>query len=505
MGAGVAVLDFDSDGWLDILFINSGAITQDAQKLRIDRSAATLGNRLFRNDRNGHFTDVTPHSGLAQQDVEIYGMGATTADYDNDGDTDVLITGYGGVQLFENRDNGQFRNVTTESTIEVPGWSTSAGFADLDNDGLLDLVVTRYLDWNFEKHISCGGDIPSYCPPIEHQAITSKLFLNKGGNRFQDASVSSGLAKMPGKALGIAFNDVEPDGDIDIVLANDSTPQQLLINQGKATFMDSAMSAGVAYNEDGGSFAGMGVDFEDYDNDGRPDILITNLARELYALYHNDSGGLFSYTTRQSSLASITSRMSGWGVRFVDMDLDGWKDIFVTQGHVLDTIRQTDPGLSYRQPPLLALGSKGRFKDASTESGEIFKNPLSGRGAAFGDLDNDGDVDIVMGVLDDSPRLLCNNASESGQHWIGLRLTGVQSPRDGQGAMVSLHTPDGLKQFRHATTTGSYISANDPRVHFGLGENTTVEWIQIQWPSGIKQQLNNIKADQYLIVREETR
>lgn len=502
MGGGVALLDFDGDGWLDVLLVNGGAILDSPENPRIDRAGPELGNRLYRNNRDGTFRDVTAEAGVSQTDTEIYGMGVATGDYDNDGLTDLLITGYGGVQLFRNARSGQFLDVAEASGIRVPGWSASAGFADLDGDGWLDLVVTRYLDWSFADHIACGDEVRSYCSPIRHNPVSSKVFANIRGAKFEDRSETAGVASLPGKALGVAFNDLEPDGDIDIVIANDSEPQQLLCNQGGFAFEDCGLRAGVAYNEDGGRFAGMGVDFEDYDNDGLPDILITNLAKELYALYRNDGGGLFTYRTRQSRLAAITAPMSGWGVRLADLDLDGWKDIFVAQGHVLDTIELRDPTLRYAQPPLLARGGGGRFEDVSASAGAVFSEPLAGRGAAFGDIDNDGDLDIVMSVLDAAPRILYNDASASGRHWLSLQLVGSQSPRDGQGARVALRTPDGFEQHRFATTAGSYLSASTPHVHFGLGSNETVEWIRVQWPSGRSQEIRGASADQLLTVRE---
>ena len=504
MGGGVALLDFDDDGWLDIFFVNSGSIRDALGSPHIHRSEPNLHNRLYRNNGDGSFADVTDGSGLSQHDTQIYGMGAATGDFDNDGLTDLAITGYGGVQLFHNEGGGVFVDITARSGIEAPGWSASAGFADLDADGLLDLFVTRYLDWSFADHVACGEESPSYCSPERHRAVTSKVFRNTGGSRFTDVSEQSGLAALPGKALGVAFNDIEHDGDIDIVVANDSEPQQLLRNEGAFNVVESALAAGVAYNEDGGRFAGMGIDFSDYDNDGRPDILITNLARELYALFRNEGASLFGYATRQSRLAIITARMSGWGVRLADLDLDGWKDVFAAQGHVLDTIELTDPGVPYRQPPLLALGSNGQFHDVSAGSGGIFGESLAGRGAAFGDLDNDGDLDVVMSVLDDNPHVLYNDAAGADRRWIVLRLVGRASPRDGQGARVLIQTPDGKRQSRFATTAGSYLSASDPRVHFGLGANDTVERIRIRWSSGVEQELRDVRSNRIVTVRERS-
>lgn len=498
MGGGVALLDFDADGLLDIFFVNGGRIHEDSNGASVSRDSPPLFNRLYRNMGDGQFSDVTAGSGIETAPNGVYGMGAAVGDFDNDGFPDLVVTGAGAAELYRNLGDGSFESVG----LNLRGWSASAGFADFDGNGLLDLFVTRYLDWDFSRHIACTDPLPMYCPPTQHRPVTNQLLLQGSDGSWDDASNAAGLANMEGKALGVAFNDFEGDGDIDIVVANDSEPQQLLINDGRGRFADEALLYGLALNEDGGRYAGMGVDFQDYDNDGDPDVLITNLAKELYALYVND-GGAFDYRTRQTNLAQITARMSGWGVLFVDINLDGWKDIFVAQGHVLDNIKQMNPPLRYSQPPLLALNQQGRFSDVSARSGSVFSESFAGRGAAFGDLDNDGDIDVVVSVLNSQPLILYNNAADDGLlNWLTVKLRGVKSPRDGQGARVSIRTSSGQEQHRFVTTAGSYLSASDARAHFGLGAETMLEWVRIQWPSGEHQEFRDIASRQVLVAEE---
>ena len=361
--------------------------------------------------------------------------------------------------------------------------------------------MTRYLDWSLDSRIRCGEKIRVYCSPKKYAAVTNGLLRNDGDGKFSDASDSSGVADSLGKALGVAFNDIDSDGRTDVVVANDSVAQQLFLNQGDGELEEAALFSGLAYNEDGGSFAGMGVDFEDYDNDGFPDVVITNLAKELYALYRADEAGLFSYATRQRNLAEITAGMSGWGVKLADFDHDGWKDLFAAQSHVLDNVDLMEAGLVYRQPPLLARNVAGRFEDVSHASGDVFKTPVAGRGAAFGDFDHDGDIDIVVGVLDDVPLSLCSDGAER-SHWLQIRLVGSASNRDGQGALVTIESAAVGRQVRTATTSGGYLSANDPRLHFGLGSDERVNRITVRWPSGTVQSLNDIEANQVLEIEE---
>lgn len=502
MGGGVAVFDFDNDGLLDLFFVNGGTlVVRPSQPARVQRTAALDFNRLYRNLGGRRFEDVTEQAGLTGRG-HGYGMGVATGDFDNDGNVDLYVTCLDGNILYRNKGNGSFEDVTARAGVAAEGWSASAGFFDFDNDGLLDLFVARYLDWDFSRNILCGHPFRTYCQPNAYPAITNLLYRNNGDGTFTDVSQRSGVGEVFGKNLGVAFHDYNGDGFADVLVANDSVAQLLFRNNRDGTFTEVAHDAAIAFNEDGSPFSGMGVDFNDYDNDGLPDVVITNLAKELYALYRNDGGGLFTYRTRTSNLGRITALLSGWGARFVDLDHDGWKDLFVTQGHVLDNVERADPALKYRQPPLLAKNERGRFRDVSADSGPVFRRPVAGRGAAFGDLDNDGDIDIVTSLLDDHPQLILNNASESGCHWLILRTEGTRSNRQGIGARIKITSTAGVSQYGYVTTAGSYLSANDSRVHFGLGGDSNVASVEVLWPSGVRQSLTGVAANQILTIRE---
>ena len=501
MGGGVALLDYDNDGFLDVFFVNGGALVQEGEGLSVDRSQPELHDRLYRSREGKHFEDVTEEAGVSAAGKRIYGMGAATGDYDNDGYVDLFVTGFGGTILYRNLDGSGFEDRTESSGANVRGWSASAGFFDADMDGDLDLFVTRYLDWNLSTSRPCGEKIPVYCSPREYPAVANVLLRNEGDGTFSDASRAWGVARSPGKALGVAFNDADDDGLPDVVVANDSTAQQLFLNIGGG-FAEGALPAGMAYNEDGGSFAGMGVDFEDYDNDGRPDVVATALAKELYPLFRNEGDGTFGYVTRQTGLAELTARLSGWSVKLADLDHDGWKDLFAAQSHVLDNVDLLEPGISYLLPPLIALNRGGRFTDGGASAGPAFQASFAGRGTAFGDLDNDGDIDLVVGVLDERPLLLYSNASDGENHWLQIRLSGRASVRDGQGTLVRIQTASGREQVRYATTSGGYLSASDPRLHFGLGPESGVARISVRWPSGAEQALENVGADRLIAVGE---
>ena len=501
MGGGVALLDYDNDGLLDIFFVNGGGLVGEGSSVRVDRSSPQYFDRLYRNRGDGSFEDVTQAAGVSAGAKTLYGMGAATGDYDNDGFVDLFVTGYGGTILYRNRGDGSFDDATERAGASIPGWSASAGFFDADLDGDLDLFVTRYLDWSLESSVRCGEKIPVYCSPKKYAPVTNVLLRNNGNGTFADVSEASTVALSAGKALGVAFNDADGDGRTDVVVANDSVAQQLFLNRG-GKFEEEALPAGLAFNEDGGSFAGMGVDFEDYDNDLRPDVIVTNLAKELYALYRGDGDGAFGYATRQSNLAEITSRMSGWGVKLVDFDHDGWKDLFVAQSHVLDNVDLMEAGLVYEQAPLLARNESGRFADVSATAGGAFGAAVAGRGAAFGDLDNDGDVDVVVGVLDNSPLLLYSAASTGPNRWLKIRLVGRATNRDGQGATVVIESSSAGRQTRYSSTAGGYLSAHDPRLHFGVGTDARVDRVVVRWPGGVEQIVEHVETNQTLKIEE---
>jgi hypothetical protein len=417
-------------------------------------------------------------------------MGVAVGDYDNDGYPDLYVTSYGHNILYHNNGDGTFTDVTAKAGVAAGGWSTSAGFLDYDNDGKLDLFVTRYMEWDSKHSKICGGEWKTYCPPEEFPATTSVLYHNRGDGTFEDVSQRSGIAAKKGRGLGVAFADYDGDGFTDIFLANDGMQQFLFHNKGNGTFTESALQSGAGLSEGGRRLSGMGTVFQDYDNDGRPDIVVTELPREIYGVYHNEGGGLFSYASLATGLGALTSGTSGWGVGLEDFNNDGWKDLFVAQSHVLDNVEQIDPSLHYRETPLLALNHNGRFEPV--DSGSAL--PLAARGAAFGDLNNDGWVDVVVTVLGEHPRVFFNRGGK--QHWLTITLRGTRSNRDGYGARVQVNG-----QTRFATSAESYLSANDKRLHFGLGSATNAT-VEIAWPSGIHQKLNNVHADQFLEVRE---
>jgi hypothetical protein len=485
MGGGVAVLDYNNDGLLDLFFVNGGHIGGS----NFDRDNPKYWNRLYRQNRDGSFSDVTAEAGLHHAGEGNYGMGVAVADYDNDGFPDLYVTSFGRNILYHNNGNGTFTDVTAEAGVSAGGWSASAGFFDFDNDGKLDLFVTRYMDWSLAKSKSCVKQ--TYCPPGEFPATSNMLFRNRGDGTFEDVSLRSGIASKKGRSLGVAFNDYDGDGYADIFVANDGMEEFLWHNNGNGTFTEKALEAGVALSDDGKPYAGMGVDFRDYDNDGKPDIIVTNLAKQTYALYHNDGNGAFSYRSLESGLGTLTGGSSGWGVGLVDFDNDGWKDLFVAQGHVMDNVEQIDASMHYLERPLLALNHSGHFEKADFGA----TNAVAGRGAAFGDLNNDGWIDVVMGALNDKPQLFTNQHAKAA-HWLGLRLQGVRSNRDGLGAIVRANG-----QTQYAQTAGSYQSASDKRVHFGLGERTAAD-VEILWPSGVHQKLSNLPADRYVDVME---
>jgi len=489
MGGGVALLDYNHDGLLDVFFVNSGRLNgKMSEPATFDRSNSKYWNRLYRQNKDGTFTDVTKAAGLADAGEGNYGMGVAAADYDNDGWADLYVTSYGKNILYHNNGDGTFSDVTAKAGVAAGGWSASAGFVDYDNDGRLDLFVTRYMDWDFKHSKVCARE--TYCPPGDFPPVTNILYRNRGDGTFEDVSERSGVAAKKGRSLGVAFADYDGDGWADIFVANDGMEQFLFHNNRNGTFTERALEAGVALSDDGKPFSGMGVDFRDYDNDGKPDIIVTDLARQVYAVYHNDGKGLFSYRSLPSGLSVLSAGSSGWGVRWEDFDNDGFKDLFVAQSHVMDNVEKLDPTLHYLEPPMLAMNHAGRFEVAEAGS----ETAVAGRAAAFGDLNNDGRMDVVMSVLGGRPEVFQNRSA--GGHWLTLTLTGVRSNRDGLGAQVIANG-----QTQYATTAGSYLSSSDKRVHFGLDKADKAE-VEVVWPSGTHQKLHDVHADQFLEVKE---
>lgn len=503
MGAGVAWLDFDQDGFLDLFFVN-GAVLKDPMPAEDepDKSDSRSWNRLYRNAGDGTYVDVTERSGLQGKG---YGMGVATGDYDNDGKTDLFVTNFGSNLLFHNEGNGAFKDTTAHAGVAGGGWSVGAAFLDYDRDSHLDLFVARYLDWDFDNNPWCGPQVVKkrgYCHPNTFEAATHLLYHNQGDGTFVDVSEQAGIAAHPGKGLGVAFNDYNQDGWPDILVANDSVAQQLYHNNGDGTFNEVALEVGLAYNSDGRAFAGMGVDFQDYTNDGWPDVFLNALSLEGYVLFENTQGDLED-TSDQAGISGISMPYSGWGTKFIDYDNDGWKDLFVAQGHVLDTVSIDSPQISYLQPLLMMRNVKARFKDVSNLSGAVFETSRAARGAAFGDFDNDGFVDVVVNINGGQPLLLHNRGGEG--NWILITTVGSLSNRDGIGARVRVVGESGLTQYLVVSTAASYLSASDKRVHFGLGKDRALKLIEITWPSGIVQHLEDVEANQILIVEEPSR
>src|SRR5713226_7666428 len=499
MGAGVALFDYDNDGRLDIFLVNGAPLTDPTPKGSIpQKTGPKYWNRLLHQKQDGTFEDVTEKAGL--QGVG-YGMGVAVGDYDNDGFEDLYVTAYGGNKLYHNNGDGTFTDVTEKAGVGGGGWSTSAAWVDLDGDGLLDLVVLRYLQWDFND-TWCGErkeGYRAYCHPDAFHPITQLVYHNDGNGHFTEISRKIGLAE-PGKGLGIALADYDGDGHIDIFIANDSMAEFLYHNKGDGTFEEVALSSGVAVDGEGHSYAGMGVDFADYNNDGKPDLVVTDLANQMYALYRNNGDGTFTYESYPSGIGRMTMTHSGWGVRFIDYDNDGWKDLLINQGHDLDTIQLTFPNLRYREAMLLARNTGKGFVDVSAEAGGIFQQAWVGRGLAIGDIDNDGRLDAVV-TSNDGGLYVLHNLTQTQNHWITLELVGHKSNRDAIGAEVKLITAKG-SQMATVTTAGSYLSSSDKRVHFGLGAETVAGTIEIRWPSGIRQTLKNIRGDQILQVQE---
>jgi hypothetical protein len=498
MVGGVAVFDYNNDGLLDIFFTNGAAIPS------LEKTDSSYWNRLFRNNGDGTFTDVTEKAGL--QGIG-YSMGVAAGDYDNDGFVDLYVTGVNRNQLFHNNGDGTFTDVTEKTGVGalIPklgkAWSVAAGWFDYNNDGLLDLFVVNYLNYSVKTATPCVQQgLPAYCSPVDYLGTPNILYRNNGDGTFTDVSEQSHISKYVGKGMGLAFADYDNDGFTDIFVSNDTFENYLLHNNRDGTFTNVALLAGVAYNAFGNAIAGMGADFRDIDNDGKPDIFETAMFGEGFPLYKNLGDGQFQDVTATAGLSALTSRSTAWGVGVFDFDNDGNKDLFTANSDILDNSME----LAHRPYPLpnRVFRNKGglSFDDLSAKAGTSFQVPAPHRGAAFGDLNNDGKIDAVVTVLNGPPEIWMNRSS-SANHWVILKLVGVKSNRDGLGTKVKLTTSLG-SQYNHATTAVSYNSSSDKRVYFGLGSAGVVDAIELTWPSGIKQVLKNVKADQILTVTE---
>jgi enediyne biosynthesis protein E4 len=499
MVAGVALIDYDNDGYLDVYLVNGAAIPS------LRKENPKYWNRLFHNNRDGTFTDVTEKAGVAG---EGYGMGVAVGDFDNDGWPDIYVVSVTKNQLFRNNHDGTFTDVTDQARVgggTFDGkkmWSVSAAWLDYNNDGLLDLFVSNYCKWEVNKDPFCGPNPErrAYCHPKNYEPLPDTLYRNNGDGTFTDVSEETGISQHLGKGMGAVIADYDGDGFMDLFVPNDNVPNFLFHNIDGKRFEEVAFESGVAYSQNANAISGMGADFKDVFNNGRPDIWHTAIENESFPLFQNRGGGVFWETTNQSMLMR-TRTMSGWSNGIFDFDNDGWKDLFVARGNVLDNVAVFS-NRTYEEPNSVFrnLGN-GKFQDVSAEAGPDFQRAAPHRGAAFGDIDNDGRIDAVVTVLNGKTKYF-HNITQSGNHWILLKLVGTKSNRMGIGAQIRIIGEDGMKQSNQVTTACGYAGASDSRVHFGLGVSRIVREIDIQWPSRVHQVLRNVAADQILTVKE---
>ena len=499
MLGGIAALDYNNDGCMDIFFTNGAAMPS------LKKTGPQFSNRLFRNNCDGTFTDVTDKAGVAG---EGYSMGVAVADYDNDGYADIFVTGVNRNILYHNRGDGTFEDVTEKAHLSGIDphygklWSVSAAWVDIDNDGWLDLVVTNYVQWDPQLEPRCGSpENPSYCHPNAYHDTPDQLFRNNHDGTFTDITASSGLGAHLGKGMGVAVADYDGDGLMDIFVANDSVPNFLFHNLGHGKFEEVGLLAGVALNEDGKPVASMGADFRDFDNDGRPDLIFTAMINDTYPLFRNTGKSpAFEDVTARAGLAVATRTLTGWGIGLYDFDNDGFKDVFTANSHfpALDRFLGREPALPNS---LFRSNGEGRFEDVSKTAGTDFQLAGQYRGAAFADFDIDGRVDAVVANVNGPARLFHNITPNTG-HWLALKLTGTRSNRDGIGAKIMVTLPSGRQLYNHCATSVGYASSSEPLVRFGLGKEAAAKLIRIQWPSGQSQDLHDVKADQILKVRE---
>jgi enediyne biosynthesis protein E4 len=494
MGSGVALFDYDNDGWLDVFLVNGTRWP--------GRPGPATYSALFRNKRDGTFEDVTRRAGLA---VQLYGMGAAAADYDNDGWVDLYVTAIGGNRMFRNRGDGTFEDVTARTGTKGPAtFGTSAMFFDYDRDGHLDLVVANYVTWTLETDLFCtlDGTTKSYCTPESYKGESPTLFRNRGDGTFEDATRKAGLWDPTSKALGVALIDHDEDGWPDVVLANDTQPNKLYRNNRDGTFTDVGTTAGIAFGETGVARAGMGIDTGDYSDVGRASLLVANFSNEMIALYHNEGNGLYVDEAPASTVGRASMLTLAFGIFFFDYDLDGRLDIFAANGHVADDISAVQPRVTHAQVPHVFRNTGNRhFEPVAAKLGPALQRPIVGRGAAHGDLDNDGDLDVVVST-NNAPAVLYRNDGANRNRFLRVKTIGTRSNRDGIGARVTVTLPDRTRQWRLVHTGSSYCSQSDTALTFGLGGNHRVESIEVVWPSGQVDRTGQVVANHVAWVEE---
>jgi hypothetical protein len=495
MGSGVCAIDYDNDGWQDIFFVNS--------KNWPGHGDTKSYSALYHNNQDGTFTDVTKQAGLA---TEMYGLGCAVGDYDNDGHDDIYVTALDGNHLFRNLGNGKFADVTARAGVRDPGFATGAIWFDYDNDGKLDLYVSHYVDWSVATDQTCSLDTKnkSYCTPELYKGQSGTLFHNKGNGGFEDVTKKAGLYDPTGKSLGIALIDVDNDGWMDLFVTNDTQANKLYRNNHNGTFTEMALEAGVAYSDAGKKRAGMGTDAEDYDSTGRQSLVIGNFTNESLSLYHNDGSGLFSDNSVASGIASSSASSLTFSAFFFDYDLDGLPDIFAANGHVADDVSVVQPTIHYAEPPLLFHNKgHGKFDDVTDRVGTALRQPVVGRGAAYLDFDNDGDLDLVL-TTSNGPAKLLRNENGNQNDMLRIKTIGTRSNRDGIGAKITVTTREGLHLFKMVKSGSSYLSQSELPVTFGLGKpraNKVVS-LDIIWPSGKKESIRNVQPNQFLTLEE---
>jgi enediyne biosynthesis protein E4 len=489
MAGGLAVFDYDGDGLPDIFFTNGAKLPS------LSKGGPGQWNRLFRNRGDMTFVDVTERAGVSG---EGYSTGAAAADYDNDGHIDLFVAGINGNRLYHNRGDGTFADVTAASGIKSFTWSVAAGWFDYDNDGRLDLFVVNYVDWTPQRNKFCGDQgrgLRVYCHPKHYAGLPNVLYRNRGDGTFEDVSERSGIAQHIGKGMSVAFADYDDDGFTDVVVTNDAVPNFLFHNRRNGTFEEVGLLAGVAVPANGRPVSGMGVDFRDYDNDGRPDIVLTALSGETFPLFRNEKGAFFRDATYESGLAAATIRMSGWGAALADFDNDGFKDLLTANSHANDRVEEFESSV-YRQPNALFRNVRGRFEDVSATAGDDFRMPRANRGIGIADFDRDGRLDVVISELGEAPRLLRNVTSESNA-WLSLRLAGKASNRDAIGARVRVGS-----QWNQMTSSLGYASSSVDAVHFGLGASDSAQSLEVLWPSGARQTVPDVSVRKLVTVTE---
>lgn len=488
MGAGCAFFDADGDGWLDIYFVNSRDWTPRGRK-----SYPTL----YRNNRNGTFTDITAQSGLR---FEGYGMGVAVGDYDNDGRDDLYLTFLEGDRLFHN-EGGRFRDVTAASGIRNAAFGTSAAWFDFDKDGLLDLFVANYVKWSPQDDLWCSldGAKKSYCTPESYKGSPSKLYRNLGGGKFAGVGEAAGVSGANSKSLGVAVLDSDGDGWPDLFVANDTQPNKLYRNLRNGKFQEEGLAAGVAFGEDGVARGAMGVDAADYDRSGRPHLLVGNFSNQMLGLYHNEGNGLYVDEAPRSNVGRASLLSLAFAVFFFDADNDGWLDLYAANGHIEEEIQRVQPKVTFAQPPHLFRNTgKGRFDEVTRTAGPDLQRPVVARGAAYGDFDRDGDLDLLVSTNNGPGYLFRNDSAPA--HWLNVRLRGTKSNRNGLGAIVRVEAPSG-RQWQMARSGSSYLSSSDLALHFGLGKDASVT-LAVEWPSGAKQLFQGVKANRRLLIDE---